>query len=138
MIALDMEMAGVGAVPSGASPVDAAAGAADSSFATAMTEADVKRMFAPGTRGAGVVPPHESVRDALARRLDEIGRQRVEAQTLSAGLAGAWASGADISTLALAMHHQARATAGYNLSVMWAAKMVGVTTGALRQLVTAT
>jgi hypothetical protein len=75
---------------------------------------------------------------ALARQLDALGRHRVEAQTLSAQVAGAWASGIDTPELAISMHRQARATASYNLGVMWGAKLVGLTAGALRQLVTAT
>ena len=74
---------------------------------------------------------------ALARHLDAVGRHRVQAQTLSAELAGAWAAGVDAPTLAVSMHRQARAMASYNLSIMWGAKLVGTTAGALRQLVAA-
>lgn len=80
----------------------------------------------------------ESALGALARQLDAVGRSRVEAQILSAELADAWATGMDAPAMAASMHRQARAMASYNLSVMLGAKLVGVTTGAVRQLVAAT
>ncbi|WP_206952679.1 hypothetical protein [Trinickia acidisoli] len=57
---------------------------------------------------------------------------------LSDDLAGAWASRMDVRTLAMTMHRQARAMASYNMSVMWGAKLVGMTAGALKQLTAAT
>jgi hypothetical protein len=75
---------------------------------------------------------------ALARQLDELARHRIEAQALSGDLAGAWATGIDPAALAIKMHRHARAMASYNMSVMWGAKLVGVTAGALRQLTAAT
>ncbi|MGN6086318.1 hypothetical protein [Trinickia sp.] len=96
----------------------------------ALSFASLPRTAAPGS-GPG------SALGALASRLDEVGRYRVQAQTLSAELAGAWAAGVDAPTLAVSMHRQARAMASYNLSIMWGAKLVGVTAGALRQLVAA-
>ena len=66
------------------------------------------------------------------------GRHRIEAQALSSDLAGAWATGMDTSTLAVKMHRQARAMASYNMSIMWGAKLVGVTASSLRQLTAAT
>jgi hypothetical protein len=102
---------------------------------------------------AGAVTPHRSVRPAahvnsalgsrdttlgaLARQLDEVARHRLEAQGLSSDLAGALGSGMDSATLAIKMHRHARAMASYNMSVMWGAKLVGVTAGALRQLTAA-
>ena len=111
------------------------------SFAAVMAATGIEQaLSAASMPRAGASPSlaHDSALGALALQLDELGRQRVEAQSLSAELAGAWASGIDAPTLAVSMHRQARAMASYNLSVMWGAKLVGVTAGALRQLVAAT
>ncbi|RDU96942.1 hypothetical protein [Trinickia dinghuensis] len=116
------------------------------SFAAAMAAADVERVLPIGSAeaeararvSASGFGQSESALAALARQLDEVGRHRMEARTLSAGLAGAWATGVDAPTLAVSMHRQAHAMASYNLNVMWGAKLVGVTAGALRQLVSAT
>ncbi len=122
----------------------ARAGAAEidgDSFARAVAGVDVRQALSraslPGAIAPQPVPP-ESALGVLARQLDAVGRSRVEAQMLSAELAGAWATGMDAPTLAVSMHRHARAMASYNMSVMWGAKLVGVTAGALRQLVAAT
>jgi hypothetical protein len=111
------------------------------SFAQAIADVDVAQALSL-TSLPRVMEPHpgrtESALGALARQLDAVGRSRVEAQMLSAELAGAWATGMDAPAMAASMHRQARAMASYNVSVMWGAKLVGVTTGALRQLVAAT
>ncbi|CAB3649749.1 hypothetical protein [Trinickia soli] len=78
-----------------------------------------------------------STLSALARQLDAVARHRVEAQARSEDIGAAWAARPDLPTLAANMHRQARAMASYNMSVMWSAKLVGVTAGALRQLATA-
>ncbi|MGN6652667.1 hypothetical protein [Trinickia sp.] len=118
------------------------AGAAEvGSFAQAMAAVDIGHAWPNASLSRGVLAPSvepESALGALARQLDEAGRRKVEAQRLSAELAGAWATGVDAPTLAVSMHRQARAMASYNLSVMWGAKVVGVTAGALRQLVAST
>jgi hypothetical protein len=120
---------------------DSVASLNGASFARAMADIDVAQALSL-TSLPHVAQPRsgesESALGALARQLDEVGRHRVEAQRLSAELAGAWATGADAPALAISMHRQARAMASYNLSIMWGAKVVGVTTGALRQLVAAT
>ncbi|MGG1944059.1 hypothetical protein AB1286_04530 [Trinickia sp. NRRL B-1857] len=111
------------------------------SFAAAMATVDLTNVF-PAPLGAETLKAPSNMGGpalgALARQLDTLGRHRVEAQTLSAQMAGAWASGIDTPELAISMHRQARATASYNMGVMWGAKLVGLTAGALRQLVTAT
>lgn len=110
------------------------------SFAQAMAAADVGQALPMTSLSRAPASPSgesESALGMLARQLDEVGRRRVEAQTLSDELAGAWATGLDAPTLAVSMHRQAHAMASYNLSVMWGAKLVGVTAGALRQLVAA-
>ncbi len=84
----------------------------------------------------GTAPVRASAMQVLARQLDEIGRRRLESQQSSAELARAWSTGMDAGTLAVTMHRQVRALANYNLGVMWCAKLVGVTAGALRQLAT--
>lgn len=108
-------------------------------FAAAMRAVPVNRVSlgaaAPQAPSAGSAGPFVP---ALARRLDALARHRVEAQALSDDLAGAWASGTDLATLAEKMHRQARAMASYNMSVMLSAKLVGVTTGALKQLTSPT
>ena len=111
------------------------------SFAAAMASVDLTNIFPVPT--AAETPRSRSnlggpAFGPLARQLDALGRHRVEAQTLSAQLAGAWASGIDTPELAISLHRQARATASYNMGVMWGAPLVGLTAGALRQLVTAT
>jgi hypothetical protein len=113
------------------------------SFSAAMADVDVARALrvasvSPKPLSLSGLPQSNSVLGALARQLDEIGRHRLQAQTLAEQLAGEWSSGVDSPTLAVAMHRQARAMASYNASIMWGAKLVGVTAGALRQLVTAT
>jgi hypothetical protein len=108
------------------------------SFAAALADVDLTHLPPIATERAGRSSPNGSERVALARQLDEIGRRRLEAQSLSDELSGVWASGMDVQQLAVTMHRQARAIASYNISVMWSAKLVGVTAGALRQLVTAT
>lgn len=117
----------------------AGAASVGDSFAAALAAVDAGRALSfaslPRTEAPGSGPG--SALGALASHLDEVGRYRVQAQTLSAELAGAWAAGVDAPTLAVSMHRQARAMASYNLSIMWGAKFVGVTAGALRQLVAA-
>ncbi|PMS20414.1 hypothetical protein C0Z18_10775 [Trinickia dabaoshanensis] len=111
------------------------------SFAEAMAAVPFTNRLAPGFAAAPVRQPSDpggSAIGALARHLDGVGRQRMEAGMLSERLAGAWASDIDAPTLAVSMHRQARAMASYNMNVMWGAKLVGVTAGALRQLVSAT
>lgn len=110
------------------------------SFAAALVAVDARQAlpFASLPRTEAPWGGPEPALGALARQLDELGRHRAQAQTLSAELAGAWAAGVDAPTLAVSMHRQARAMASYNLGVMWGAKLVGVTAGALRQLVAAT
>jgi hypothetical protein len=109
-------------------------------FAAAMAAADVGRVLpllpAADTAASRSIEPGSAL-GALTRQLDELGRHRVQAQTLSDGVAGAWASGIDAPELAVSMHRQARAMASYTVSVMWGAKLIGVTAGALRQLVSA-
>lgn len=83
---------------------------------------------APAVGSPGPLAP------ALARHLDMLARHRLEAQSLSDDLAGAWAHGTDLPALAAKMHRHARAMASYNMSVMWSAKLVGLTTSALKQL----
>ena len=109
------------------------------SFAAALAAVDAGQAlpFASLPRTEAPSSGPGSALAALARHLDEVGRHRLQAQTLSAELAGAWAAGVDAPTLAVSMHRQARAMASYNLSIMWGAKLVGVTAGALRQLVAA-
>ncbi|MBU6487153.1 MAG: hypothetical protein KGQ57_04935 [Burkholderiales bacterium] len=106
-------------------------------FAAAMhaVDVDVNRVSlgaavheAPAVRSPGPLVP------ALARHLDRLARDRVKAQALSDDLAGAWAHGTDLPALAVKMHRHARAMASYNMSVMWSAKLVGLTTSALKQL----
>lgn len=112
----------------------------DGTFAAAMAAVDRGRALPNSPVASTVASPSvepTSAFKALARQLDEVGRHRVEAQALSDDLAGAWASGVDAPALGVSMHRQARAMASYNLSVMWGAKLVGVTAGALRQLVAA-
>lgn len=109
------------------------------SFAAALAAVDAGQAlpFASLPRPEAPSSGPGSALAALARHLDEVGRHRLQAQTLSAELAGAWAAGVDAPALAVSMHRQARAMASYNLSIMWGAKLVGVTAGALRQLVAA-
>ncbi len=110
----------------------------DGSFAAAMADVDVKRALPAVAVRDVAASSRSSALGALARHLDDIGRHRVEAQMLSDDLAGAWASRMDVRTLAMTMHRQARAMASYNMSVMWGAKLVGMTAGALKQLTAAT
>jgi hypothetical protein len=97
-----------------------------------------QRLFRAAARAPSSPGSRDATLGALARRLDDIARHRIEAQALSSDLAGAWATGMDTATLAIKMHRQARAMASYNMSVMWGAKLVGVTASALRQLTAAT
>lgn len=111
------------------------------SFAQAIADVDVAQALSFTSLPRSMEPQSgqpESALGRLAQHLDAVGRSGVEAQMLSAELAGAWATGMDAPAMAASMHRQARAMASYNLSVMWGAKLVGVTTGALRQLVAAT
>lgn len=110
------------------------------SFAAALADVDLTHFYLPPMAAdrANILSRNSSGAAALARHLDEIGRRRVEVQSLSDELAGAWGSGMDVQKLAVTMHRQARALASYNINVMWSAKLVGVTAGALRQLVSAT
>lgn len=107
-------------------------------FAAAMDAVDVNLVSlgasaqeAPAVGSPGPLVP------ALARQLDTLARHRVEAQALSDDLAGAWARGTDLPALAVKMHRHARAMASYNMSVIWSAKLVGLTTSALKQLTSA-
>lgn len=113
----------------------------DMTFAAAMASTrDRGPLWAPGANAASAAGESAGSTlsaSALGRQLDILARHRVEAQALSDGIAGAWATRPDVSTLAVAMHRQARAMASYNISVMWGAKLVGVTAGAVRQLATA-
>jgi hypothetical protein len=110
------------------------------SFAAALAEVDPTHFYLPPIAAdrASILSRNGPGVAALARHLDEIGRRRVEVQSLSDELSGAWGSGMDVQKLAVTMHRQARALASYNIDVMWSAKLVGVTAGALRQLVSAT
>lgn len=108
------------------------------SFADAMASRVPHRLPPLSSMASGTPVSFGQQWRALAQRLDEIGRQRLQAQSLSGELAGAWASGMDLPTLAMTMHRHARARASYNMSVMLSAKLVGVTAGALRQLTSAT
>ena len=103
------------------------------SFGAAMANVDGGRTLS-AVNDLAAAPTGASAFGALARQLDEIGRQRIEARALSAALAEGGAAGMNTETLAVTMHRQVRAMANYNMSVMWAAKLVGVTAGALRQL----
>lgn len=103
-------------------------------FRAVMTQIDGRQALAAAAAPVFMPSPPGAALDALARQLDRIGRQRLAAQRSSDELAGAWASGTDAETLAVTMHRQARAMAAYNISVMAASKLVGVTTGALKQL----
>jgi hypothetical protein len=119
------------------------AGPSVETFAAAMAGArQAPRLVHAAARAPATAPATLGSRDAtlgaLARQLDEIARHRVEAQALSSDVAGAWATGMDTSTLAVKMHRQARAMASYNMSIMWGAKLVGVTASSLRQLTAAT
>lgn len=138
-----MEIAIASPAPLGALPAGWRPPIGHGTFAEAMAAVDVRRDSPNASQAVTAPSPAPSIDSrsalgALARRLDEVGRHRVEAQALSDALAGAWASGVDVSALAVSMHRQARAMASYNLSVMWGAKLIGVTAGALRQLVSAT
>ncbi len=138
MIAAVGQMA-VGAAAQAGTPAYLAVSSSESgSFAAALADVDLTHLRPMSTERASISSPNGSGLAALARQLDEIGRRRLEVQSLSAELAGAWASSMDVQKLAVTMHRQARALASYNISVMWSAKLVGVTAGALRQLVTAT
>ena len=130
-------------VPSKAMDCNHACPVEPSSFSAAMADVDVARALSVASLSPKPISlsgpsESESVLGALARQLDEVGRHRLQAQTLAEQLAGEWASGVDSPTLALLMHRQARAMASYNASIMWSAKLFGVTAGALRQLLTAT
>ena len=129
------------AIASGGAMLDVVSSVDPWSFASAMADVDLghARRLALEVH-APVLPAGEPapVLASLARQLDEIARHRVEARARSEELAGAWASGVDTPALAVSMHRQARAMASYNLGVMWGAKLIGATTAALRQLVTAT
>jgi hypothetical protein len=138
-----MIVAGVERMPAGVAPSSIAPAGAisptDRSFATfAAAMASAVTPHSASARALAQVGSRDATLGALARQLDEIARQRIEAQTLASDLAGAWATGIDPATLAIKMHRQARAMASYNMSVMWGAKLVGVTAGALRQLTAAT
>lgn len=74
----------------------------------------------------------------LARHLDEVERHRAEANSLPGRIARSHDSGMHGGDVAVAMHRQARLMAAYNLDVMWSAKLLGVTAGAIKQLITAT
>lgn len=107
-------------------------------FAVAMSSARERGVPPSGSGSeASAMGARGSTPSALARQLDAVARHRVEAQARSEDLGGAWATRPDLPTLAANMHRQARAMASYNMSVMWSAKLVGVTAGALRQLTTA-
>lgn len=128
------------AIASGGAMRDVASSVDPWSFAAAMADLDFGRARPVALGVHAPVPPAGepvSALASLARQLDEIGRHRVEARARTEELAGAWASGVDTPALAVSMHRQARAMASYNLGVMWGAKLIGVTTAALRQLVTA-
>lgn len=117
-----------------------AASVGEGSFAAEVANVDAGRAWRMTSLASAPVPPRSEPGSALgmlARQLDEIGRHRVEARALSEQLAGAWASGVDAPTLAVSMHRHARAMASHNLGIMWGAKLVGVTAGALRQLLAA-
>lgn len=104
-------------------------------FAAAMDAIDVNRVsLGAAAREAPAVGSPGPLAPALARHLDMLARHRLEAQSLSDDLAGAWAHGTDLPALAAKMHRHARAMASYNMSVMWSAKLVGLTTSALKQL----
>ncbi|HEX7682917.1 MAG TPA: hypothetical protein VF446_05170 [Trinickia sp.] len=107
-------------------------------FRAAMAAVDRGRALSAAVDPGVTAPARTSAMQVLARQLDEIGRRRLESEQSSADLAQAWSTGMDAGTLALTMHRQVRAMANYNLGVMWSAKLVGVTAGALRQLATST
>lgn len=139
MNAAAIDMTPASAAPQRVSVFDRSA-VHDGTFAAAMAAVDARRalpippVIEPAA--SSTIEPASAL-GALARQLDALGRHRVEAQALADDLAGAWASGVDGPALAVSMHRQARAMASYNLSVMWGAKLVAVTAGALRQLVSA-
>lgn len=105
-------------------------------FNTVWAGIDAPQAFSMAAPGAAP-PIRGPAFEALARQLDDIGRQRLEAQRLSGALAGAWATSMDAETLAVAMHRHTRAMATYHIGVMWGAKLIGVAAGALRQLAAA-
>jgi hypothetical protein len=110
------------------------------SFGAAMAAVDLTKLIPAASSAVSAGRPLDAAGaglGGLARHLDQVGRHRLEAQTLSEQLARGWGSDVDPSVLAVSMHRQARALASYNISVMWGAKLVGVTAGALRQLVSA-
>jgi hypothetical protein len=134
-------MTPAGVAPSAMARLPAMSAAAPSveTFAAAMAGArQAPRLVHAAARAPATLGSRDATLGALARQLDEIARHRIEAQALSSDLAGAWATGMDTSTLAVKMHRQARAVASYNMSIMWGAKLVGVTASALRQLTAAT
>lgn len=118
----------------GIAPAYATAQPDDSTFGAVMAQVDGQQALAAVAASVPTQRLRGAALDALARQLDHIGRQRLEAQRSSGELAGAWASGMDAETLAVTMHRQAGALAEYNIGVMMASKLVGVTTGALKQL----
>lgn len=141
MIVASAQMTPAGVASSAMAPLPTVsrAGPSVETFAAAMAGArGAQRMLHAAARAPSSLGSRDATLGALARQLDDIARHRIEAQALSSDLAGAWATGMDTSTLAVTMHRQARAMASYNMSVMWAAKVVGVTASALRQLTAAT
>lgn len=134
MMTPTIEWAQSGATRAGVSPAHAIAPGDGGAFGAVMTRIDGRQALAAAAAQVVTPSPRGPALDALARQLDDIGRQRLEAQRSSDRLAEAWASGADAETLAVTMHRQARAMAAYNIGVMMASKLVGVTTGALKQL----
>ncbi|HTH76829.1 MAG TPA: hypothetical protein VL635_20775 [Trinickia sp.] len=134
MMTPSIEWAQSGASRVGAPSAHAVVADDGGAFGAVMTQIDRRQALAAAGAPVLTPAPRGAALDALARQLDDIGRQRLEAQRSSDALAGAWASGTDAQTLAVTMHRQARAMAAYNISVMAASKLVGVTTGALKQL----
>lgn len=141
MIVANTQMLPAGWASSAMAPLPAVspAGPSVETFGAALAGArEARRSIHAAARAPSPLGSRDATLGALARQLDEIARHRIEAQALSSDLAGAWATGIDTSTLAVKMHRQARAMASYNMSVMWAAKLVGVTAASLRQLTAAT
>ncbi|CAN7414237.1 hypothetical protein LJR230_002534 [Trinickia sp. LjRoot230] len=123
-------------VPSRLAGNEAAGGAAFAQLlASTAVPPTALETVAPSTPVASQALP--ALRD-LARRLDDIERNRIEATLLPGQIAHAHQSGVGGAAIALAMHRQARVTAAYNLDVLWSARLVGVAGAALKQLVTAT
>ncbi|PMS14106.1 hypothetical protein C0Z17_00770 [Trinickia caryophylli] len=128
----------------GAQSVDGAlraSRAGGGAFADAMAVAVAPPMgFGPGAVPGSPVHTGTSrspTLRALAQHLDDIERRRVEADTLRSRAVGAQAAGEGGHVVAALMYRQARALAAHNLDIMWSARVVGASAGALKQLLNA-